>query len=70
MLSTKQNQSYTGHYRSVAVVVGGVYFGIVGMFLAVPIAVIFKQILQEYIASTEHEEQEDEKAGDEKTKDE
>ena len=48
----------------IAVVVGGAYFGIVGMFLAVPIAVIFKQILQEYIASTEHKEPEDDKARD------
>jgi len=37
----------------IAVVIGGAYFGIVGMFLAVPIAVIIKQILLEYIASTE-----------------
>ena len=36
-----------------AVVVGGAYFGILGMFLAVPIAVIIKQILIEYITSTE-----------------
>jgi len=39
----------------IAVVVGGAYFGIVGMFLAVPFAVIVKQILLEYIASTEKE---------------
>lgn len=39
----------------IAVVIGGAYFGIVGMFLAVPFAVIIKQILLEYIASTEHE---------------
>jgi len=37
----------------IAVVIGGAYFGIAGMFLAVPIAVIIKQILLEYIASTE-----------------
>ena len=39
----------------VAVVVGGAYFGIVGMFLAVPITVIIKQILIEYIDHTEAE---------------
>jgi len=37
----------------IAVVIGGAYLGIVGMFLAVPIAVIIKQILQEYITHTE-----------------
>jgi len=37
----------------IAVVIGGAYFGIAGMFLAVPIAVIAKQILGEYIASSE-----------------
>ena len=41
----------------IAVVVGGAYFGIVGMFLAVPFAVIIKQILLEYIASTEKEKE-------------
>jgi predicted PurR-regulated permease PerM len=40
----------------IAVVVGGAYLGIVGMFLAVPVAVIIKQILLEYIASKEHED--------------
>jgi len=39
----------------IAVVIGGAYFNIVGMFLAVPVAVIIKQILNEYIASAEHE---------------
>ena len=39
----------------IAVVIGGAYMGIVGMFLAVPVAVIIKQILQEYIAHTEAE---------------
>jgi len=39
----------------IAVVIGGAYFGIVGMFLAVPVAVIIKQILLEYISSTEKE---------------
>jgi len=38
----------------IAVVIGGAYFGIVGMFLAVPFAVIIKQILIEYIDSTEN----------------
>jgi len=37
----------------IAVVIGGAYFGMAGMFLAVPIAVIVKQILLEYISSTE-----------------
>jgi len=37
----------------IAVVIGGAYLGIAGMFLAVPIAVIIKQILIEYISSTE-----------------
>ena len=37
----------------IAVVIGGAYFGVVGMFLAVPIAVIIKQILIEYIESTD-----------------
>ena len=37
----------------IAVVAGGAYFGVVGMFLAVPIAVIIKQILIEYINSGE-----------------
>ena len=39
----------------IAVVVGGAYFGIVGMFLAVPIVVIIKQVLIEYISSSEAE---------------
>jgi predicted PurR-regulated permease PerM len=39
----------------IAVVIGGAYFGIVGMFLAVPVAVIIKQILNEYITYTETE---------------
>ena len=36
-----------------AVTVGGAYFGIIGMFLAVPVTTIVKQILVEYINSTE-----------------
>jgi len=40
----------------VAVVAGGAYFGVFGMFLAVPIAVIIKQILIEYINSAEEAE--------------
>jgi len=39
----------------IAVVIGGAYMGIVGMFLAVPIAVIMKQLLLEYIAHKEAE---------------
>ena len=38
----------------IAVVAGGAYFGIFGMFLAVPIAVIIKQILLEYISNAEN----------------
>ena len=38
----------------IAVVIGGAYFNIVGMFLAVPVAVIIKQLLTEYIISTEN----------------
>jgi len=37
----------------IAVVIGGAYLGIVGMFLAVPIAVMIKQILVEYMATHE-----------------
>ena len=36
----------------IAVVIGGAYLGIVGMFLAVPIAVIAKELLIEYMDST------------------
>ena len=36
-----------------AVVIGGAYFGIAGMFLGVPITVIIMQILQEFISSSE-----------------
>ena len=36
-----------------AVVVGGAYFGIIGMFLSVPVAAIIKQILLEYISNAE-----------------
>ena len=38
-----------------AVVVGGAYFGIIGMFLAVPIVAIIKQVLIEYISLSETE---------------
>ena len=43
----------------IAVVIGGAYFGIAGMFLAVPIAVIIKQLLLEYMHTTEYSPQED-----------
>ena len=36
----------------VSVLIGGAYFGIVGMFLAVPIVVVMKQLLLEYMEST------------------
>ena len=36
----------------ISVLIGGAYFGFIGMFLAVPIATIIKQILIEYIGST------------------
>jgi len=39
----------------IAIVVGGAYFGIVGMFLAVPIVAIIKQVLIEYVSSSETE---------------
>jgi len=39
----------------IAVVIGGAYLGIVGMFLAVPIAVMIKQILLEYVAAHEND---------------
>ena len=39
----------------IAVVIGGAYLGIVGMFLAVPIAVILKQLLLEHLAHKEAE---------------
>jgi predicted PurR-regulated permease PerM len=38
-----------------AVVVGGAYFGIIGMFLAVPLAAIIKQVLIEYVSLSESE---------------
>jgi len=38
----------------IAVVTGGAYFGIMGMFLAVPIVVVIKQILLEYIGNSEN----------------
>jgi len=41
----------------IAVVIGGAYLGIVGMFLAVPVAVIIKQILLEYIANVKAEKE-------------
>ena len=37
----------------VAVVAGGAYFGVFGMFLAVPIVVVIKEILIEYIGNAE-----------------
>ena len=37
----------------VSVLVGGAYFGIMGMFLAVPIVTIIKQITLEYISNSE-----------------
>ena len=43
----------------IAVVIGGAYMGIVGMFLAVPVAVIIKQLLLEYMESTEQEKSSD-----------
>ena len=39
----------------IAVVIGGAYMGVVGMFLAVPIAAVIKQIMLEYIKSKESE---------------
>ena len=42
----------------IAVVAGGAYLGIIGMFLAVPIAVIVKQILLEYVDHAEKNDDE------------
>lgn len=36
-----------------AVVIGGAYFGVAGMFLGVPVAVIIKQTIDEYISHSE-----------------
>jgi len=41
----------------IAVVIGGAYFGIVGMFLAVPIAVIIKQLMLEYFDHVKYEQE-------------
>ena len=41
------------------VIIGGAYLGIIGMFLAVPIVVIVKQLVLEYITFTEVEKNED-----------
>ena len=38
----------------VAVIAGGAYFGVLGMFLAVPIVAVVKQILIEYISNSEN----------------
>ena len=38
----------------IAVVIGGAYFNIIGMFLAVPVAVIIKQLLSEFIVFSEN----------------
>jgi len=43
----------------VAVVAGGAYFGVLGMFLAVPVVVIIKQILIEYINHSENYKEEE-----------
>ena len=43
-----------------AVIVGGAYFGIVGMFLGVPFVAICKQILLEYIESRKEKNTEEE----------
>ena len=37
----------------ISVLTGGAYFGIIGMFLAVPVVTIIKQILLEYISNAE-----------------
>ena len=33
----------------IAVTVGGAYFGVIGMFLAVPVAVVLKTIICDYV---------------------
>lgn len=40
-----------------AVTIGGAYFGIIGMFLAVPIATVIKAIIEEYIENKEKEKE-------------
>jgi predicted PurR-regulated permease PerM len=47
----------------IAVVIGGAYFGIFGMFFAVPVAAIIKQLLIEYV-SHHSEAQENPEEGD------
>ena len=37
----------------VSVIIGGAFFGVIGMFLAVPVATIIKQVLLEYITAAE-----------------
>ena len=37
-----------------AVTVGGAYFGVLGMFLAVPICTVIKLLIEEYIAYKQH----------------
>ena len=34
-----------------AITIGGAYFGIIGMFLAVPVAVVIKTILMDFVDS-------------------
>jgi len=40
-----------------AVTVGGAYFGVIGMFLGVPIAVLIKTVLEDYIKSNQRVEE-------------
>ena len=42
-----------------SVTVGGAYFGVIGMFLAVPIAVLIKLMIDDFILAKEKDERED-----------
>jgi len=39
-----------------AVIVGGAYFGIVGMFLGVPVVAVVKQVIEEFVESKKHKQ--------------
>lgn len=44
-----------------AITIGGAYFGIIGMFLAVPIAVVIKTVLEDYVDAKNKQRDEEEK---------
>lgn len=49
-----------------AITVGGAYFGIIGMFLGVPVAVVIKTVLVDYVDSKNQIRDEEEKMDEEK----